>query len=148
MTEERRRRADLSTNPFWPQYTADQLARIKRGRERQLERWNASPFKPTSLPSFRVVHRDQELTEGGFAVDVFHAKNAPAVFPREWKTEVGRHSFVVEHTVQGFFVLVPHSHYLSRWLPMSVDSICALNTLISLIFIAVLVRLAYMLAAS
>ena len=135
----------MTTNPFWPQYTEHQRARIVDGRKRQLERWNTLPFK--MQPSFRVVHREEELTEGGYAVDVFHAKNAPPVFAREWRAEVERHGFVVEHGVNGFYVSVPHSFYLkARLLPMSVDRHCCLNSTLSFAFVAVLVRLAYMLA--
>jgi len=134
----------MTTNPFWPQYTEHQQARIAKGRKRQIERWNTKPFK--AQPSFRVVHHDEELTEGGCAVDVFRAKNAPSVFAREWRSEVERHGFVVEHTVSGFYVLVPHTFYLNaRWLPVSVDRHCCLNSTLSLAFVAVLVRIAYML---
>ena len=136
-----------AVNPYWPQYTRMQLRLIDAGRLRLSNRWNKAPFKDAILPSFRVMFQQEELNEAGKATDVFVAKNAPAAFPAAWRRDLDTNGFVVEHATQKFYVHVPHTHYLNaRWLCMSVDRDCCLNTSISLIVILVLLRLAYMLA--
>ena len=137
---------------YGPVYTPDQARRVREGRAALLARWNAPPFKvppPAMAANFAVENGgddDVERTDAGDFIDVYTAKAAPERFPDVWAAETARPGFDLTHTRRGFHVYVPHSHYLrARWCCMSVDCACAANTLVYLLAIATIVRLALML---
>jgi hypothetical protein len=113
------------TNPLMPEYTAYQRTLIEAGRKRLLASWNAAPFKTVDTPSFSVVHDDEEIAEGGYAIDVFRARHAPRALSAAWQTDMASKRFSVEHMDGEFHVLVPHTYYLNdRYCCMSVDRAC------------------------
>jgi len=133
------------SNPYRPVYTADQDVRVRDGRKRLRERWAAPKFSAGQAPGFAVEYARTEIEDGGRVFDVFVARNASPSFAAVWATDLATLHFAVEHGARQFDVRVPHTYYLrARWLPVSVDRGCALETFIQLAVILTLLYVAFL----
>ena len=135
----------MSQSPYFPRYSEKQKQIMHDKQQVLLTRWTAPPYTNEQHRNYRVEYVYDIEWKGGM-YDMFRVHGRKT---RAWENEYKRHGFVEDvgssgHVETGtFYVYVPHTFYLSSWLPMSCDVACCKHTASMIALIAVMSYMLY-----